>query len=721
MKSCKIVKMTIIFAFFLIFLLFGNIISYAGTLSSDINGIDENRYPGVKAQIQNLQRNHGNYNFKVYYTDIDWTEAITMEYQGHGRSPKNLFSASGKYQGKWYCPICGSKTYDTGWYCASIDAIKYMMDPRNSLDETSIFQFKNLEMADVSGENIQNVISKKYGSYAYINNPVAMKAIVDASNRCTMNGYSILAKIINEQGRGNSALIQGNGYNGQYIGYYNFFNVGAYGNGTSNVILNGLRYAANHGWNSVENSIIGGTEYYKSQYIGHGQNTLYYQRFNVVYQASLFSHQYQQDIMGAQTSATLLKSYYDLSGTIGNVSHEFIIPLYENMPKNACSRPSTSEVNVLDCEEATVLINKLAVKASPNSSRIIGYLNVNEGVKVLERATNVSSDGNYWDTIVTNTDGTYGYVMRSGITHLQELPSYVFDSKYYADHNADLKAAFGYSEHKLLNHFLNCGIAEGRTASPTFSVAYYLEKNGDLKAAFGENYEAAYQHFINGGCNENRRSSEEYDGMFYQYFYQDLTNLSGTQLMEHYIKCGKAENRIASIDPDLEAIVFNSNLYAECNGDVKAAFGNDSQAMRRHWLSCGISENRISSLVFNPEAYRVLNGDLANVYGTNYKKLLQHFVKYGMLEGRTASYVFDVKTYGNSNGDLKNIYGNQYRLLAKHFVIYGSNEKRTTSPHFNIEVYIAHNGDLQTAYGAQYQKYYLHYILCGRQENRRAN
>ena len=241
MKNSKLAKMSFIFAILFYILLVNPSISLAGTFSSDINGINESKYPGVKSLIQNLQRNHSNYHFQVYYTGIDWTEAITMEYQGHGSSPKNLFSYSNSYKGKWYCPICGSTKYDTGWYCASIDAIKYMMDPRNSLDETSVYQFKSLETADVTADNIQQVIHNKYASYGYINNPTAINAIVNASAKCNLNGYSILAKIINEQGTGSSPLIAGNGYNGQYVGYYNFFNVGAYGNGTSTVMMNGLK------------------------------------------------------------------------------------------------------------------------------------------------------------------------------------------------------------------------------------------------------------------------------------------------------------------------------------------------------------------------------------------------------------------------------------------------------------------------------------------------
>ena len=71
-------------------------ISYAGTLSSDINGIDESRYPGYKNLINNLKANHPNYSFQVYYTGIDWNSAIVSEYQSHGTSPKNIIRKTTK-------------------------------------------------------------------------------------------------------------------------------------------------------------------------------------------------------------------------------------------------------------------------------------------------------------------------------------------------------------------------------------------------------------------------------------------------------------------------------------------------------------------------------------------------------------------------------------------------------------------------------------------------
>ena len=760
MKYNRLIKLLQITLFLGLLLLKTNPV-LAGTLSSDINGINETKYPGIKAQIQNLQKKHSNYHFQVYYTGIDWTEAITMEYQGHGSSPKNLFQLKNNYRGKWHCPICGSKTYDTGWYCASIDAIKYMMDPRNSL-ETSLYQFKNLETADVSSGNIQTVISNKYGSYSYINNPTAINAIVKASSNYKMNGYSILAKIINEQGKGSSPLATGSGYNGQYVGYYNFFNVGAYGNGTSTVITNGLKYAQNKGWNSVEKSILGGSEYYKSQYIGKGQNTLYYQRFNVINGNSLFSHQYQQDIMGAQTSAQLLKNYYTTTGTISSVNHTFIIPLYENMPKSACSRPSTTENNQIEMENVVVLTNRLPVKASPNSKRIVGYLNKNEKLRVLNRADKVSSDGNYWDIIVSNTDGTYGYVVRSGISQefKNTIPNYVLDIKYYADNNPDIKSAFGYDEQKLVTHFLAYGLKEGRKSSITFHVAYYLENNSDLKAAFGNNYEAAYHHFINYGCHEFRKSSEEFDGTFYRYYYPELTNLNSIQLMEHYKNTGKSAGKIGGLDRLTENIIFDANTYGACNADIRAAFGYNETLLRNHWLQHGIIEGRKASLAFDPTMYKLLNTDLQDAFGTDYRLLFEHFVKhgiyearstsllldvsrylalnadvkaafktdykqvyahyknYGAKEGRQASYVFDAKTYLSANSDLKAAYGNNYEGAIIHFLNYGVYEARKTSKTFNV-IYYSTYADLRKIYGTRFPEYYIHYLVYGKAEGRR--
>ena len=57
--------------------------------------------------------------------------------------------------------------------------------------------------------------------------------------------FHLAARVLQEQGQGNSALISGT-YPG-YEGYYNFFNIGATGNTDQKVIESGLQYAKEHG------------------------------------------------------------------------------------------------------------------------------------------------------------------------------------------------------------------------------------------------------------------------------------------------------------------------------------------------------------------------------------------------------------------------------------------------------------------------------------------
>ena len=383
----------------------------AGTLDPSIDDIDDSIYPGYKNSIKNMQNNHSNYRFLVYYTGMDWNQVLTAEYQGHGYSPRNLFQLGANYNGMWVCPICGNNHYDNGsWSCASLEALAYMMDPRNSINDSDIFQFKDLEGSDVSYDDIARVVSG-YGSY--INNSEVIQAIVDSSNEYNINGYFLVAKIINEHGRNGSTLSSGNGYNGNYVGIYNYFNIGATGNGTDRIINNGLSYAQNHGWNSRRASIFGGAQIVKESFITrYSQNTLYYQKFNVSGKSEVASHQYQQNIMAAQSQGSSLKAYY---GSNNSRTYTFIVPLYRNIPATACTRPNANQANSITFEEGIVqnISSALKVRAGEGTSAIaIGKLNNNEEIKILRRASN-QVNGYFWDLIVSKQDGTYGYAARS--------------------------------------------------------------------------------------------------------------------------------------------------------------------------------------------------------------------------------------------------------------------------------------------------------------------
>ena len=99
-----------------------------------------------------------------------------------------------------------------------------------------------------------------------------------------------------------------------------------------------------------------------------------------------------------------------------------------------------------------------------------------------------------------------------------------FNGEYYLNNYSDLRNAFGNNYGAAYNHFITCGIKEGRQGSPFFDVIFYLENNSDLRNAFGNNYEAAYNHFITCGIKEGRQGSLCLDINYYLNYYEDLRN-----------------------------------------------------------------------------------------------------------------------------------------------------------------------------------------------------
>ena len=412
----KVKKLLVIFiliiSYIIINLICGNTaFAVTQTISTDINSIDSNLYPQIKETLQSLQTQHPNWKFKILYTDIEWSDAIANEYVGHRASPRNLVPANNSnYGGDWICKACGAGvTYDSGnWYCASEAAIAYMIDARNSLNSSDIFQFMELTYSECKIEAIKTMVNG-----TFLNNDLYINAIIEASKTHNVNAYYIVARILQEQGKDGSTLSTGKGYNGEYVGYYNVFNIGASGNGKETVILNGLKKAEAKGWTTLESSIIGGTEMIAKSYIARGQNTLYLQKFDVDNSdEELYWHQYMQNILAAQSEGTTLRNTFQNIGALEG-EYTFIIPVFKNMPKTASSRPSTtsSEITTIETELIKVNVNSsLRLRNEPNGSGTVGWIYKDEIVTRLGKATE-KIGGTYWDYIL-KADGTKGYVAR---------------------------------------------------------------------------------------------------------------------------------------------------------------------------------------------------------------------------------------------------------------------------------------------------------------------
>lgn len=233
------------------------------------------------------------------------------------------------------------------WIAASEDIIEYYMDPRNFLEEDTVFMY----LSHAYDENRQNEESLnamlkgtylegtyKAGDNSYKYSETIMKAAADYS----VNPYVLAAMMLVEQGsdgRGQSISGKVSGYEG----YYNFFNIGAYATGGMSAIQRGLWFAKGDGastynrpWNNIYKSILGGSEYYSSNYVKKGQDTVYLKKFNVQGK-NLYNHQYMTNIQGAELEG---KKVYSAYSNIKNTSLVFKIPVYTNMPATKTEAPS---------------------------------------------------------------------------------------------------------------------------------------------------------------------------------------------------------------------------------------------------------------------------------------------------------------------------------------------------------------------------------------------
>ncbi len=83
--------------------------------------------------------------------------------------------------------------------------------------------------------------------------------------------------------------------------YLTFYNIKAVGNDPSVALLwakggaNGTLTSYGRPWNSPYKSIVGGAKFLGEGYINIGQNTLYFEKFDVSRSSGHYTHQYMQN------------------------------------------------------------------------------------------------------------------------------------------------------------------------------------------------------------------------------------------------------------------------------------------------------------------------------------------------------------------------------------------------------------------------------------------
>ena len=315
-----------------------------------------------KDYIAGIASAHPNWTFKFYDTGIEWSTLVSNDAQGDRK--KSMIYKTFPLSYRSTENDCYNWATDTwiatdsgGWYHANDKTIQHYMDPRNFFNEENIFMFEALSY-DEKTQTIDGVEKILKGSFmegktitdTNGNKVSYAQAYIDAARISGVSPFHLASRTIQEVGTSGSGSTSGT-YPG-YKGYYNFYNIQAVSG--SNPIGEGLKYASGVNasesekskymlpWNSPYKAIVGGAKWIGNGYINNNQDTLYYQKFNVVNKN--WNHQYMANITAPATEASHIKKTYSNLGILDH-SFTFIIPYYRNMPAKACELPVASNAS----------------------------------------------------------------------------------------------------------------------------------------------------------------------------------------------------------------------------------------------------------------------------------------------------------------------------------------------------------------------------------------
>ena len=287
--------------------------------------LDSQGFPdSYKDGLRQLHAQYPNWVFVADHNGKDWSDVLENQ---------NVIGRSltyGSAKSSWKSVADGCYDWESGkytqldsggWVQASSALVEYALDPRNFLNADNIFMFENLSfdssLQDESGlesmvdgtfmDNSSHDLSYDGRNYTYIT------GLLLAGQESGVSPYHLASRILQEQGYdGHGSSISGT--QSGYLGYYNYYNIGAYARGGLTAVQNGLEYAS---------------------YINRGQNTLYYEKFDMTGRG----HQYMTNVLAPRSESVKSAQGYSDSHK-NNIAFIFRIPVYENMPENVCEIPT---------------------------------------------------------------------------------------------------------------------------------------------------------------------------------------------------------------------------------------------------------------------------------------------------------------------------------------------------------------------------------------------
>lgn len=297
-----------------------------------------------------LKSKYPNWTFDPVNTGLDFKTAVEKE-SACGKNTINTSNAT-------YKDLSCTGSYDSGYVSASQTAVANFMNPLNYLTESGIFMFEsNYVNQNITNESYNNIVPNILSSFMLTSLPSLKNALNNAARNKNVSQVLLSARIKQEIGTGKATsntyaggLLScicgqyttrwGTTLNGQSLdNYYNFFNIGVYDGSNGDAAYRAVVYAKNSGWGGTGNqetdltlAIGGGADFLKNRYLDKGQNTIYFQKFNVapVSASSLYVNQYMTNVQAPSSESSIVYNAYKNSNML-NSPFVFKIPVFNNM------------------------------------------------------------------------------------------------------------------------------------------------------------------------------------------------------------------------------------------------------------------------------------------------------------------------------------------------------------------------------------------------------
>ena len=290
-----------------------------------------------KPALRKLHADHPSWVFKADKLSMTWEAALAGESKVGLNTVKSPDAWKSMEKGAYDWATGTYVAFDSGgWVAASSAVVAHYLDPRNFLNDNYIFQYEDLSFsADQTVDGVKRILPAVLADIA--------PYLIQYGKEYNVSAYFLAAKIVQEGTVSNKLAL---GQVAGYEGYYNFFDIGAYAHDGNGAVTNGAIYAKNHGWNTPEKCINDTVQNnFANSYIGRGQNTTFYQKFNLhdTDPKRYYTHQYMSNVSGAAGEGKVMVGKMTEDSLA--CAHTFCIPVYKNMPAAAAPRPAETGNN----------------------------------------------------------------------------------------------------------------------------------------------------------------------------------------------------------------------------------------------------------------------------------------------------------------------------------------------------------------------------------------